>query len=357
MRFDAAAGSRKKDGVLLCFSLLLGLAFLIGSGVSVRAQNAAPAGTPVASARMSDFKEAEDIRKILRQPPEALDLARTKLIIDGMIDPSIDVESNLRTIDAMVVRIRAMPEFGVSSASRLFALRRYVYESGEWNDRRPFQYDLDDPFGAKIINKLLPNYLASKKGNCVTMPFLFIILGQRLGIDVTASTAPMHIFVKFRNDAGAWINLEATSGASPARDVWIRSQMPMTDQAIANGLYLQPLTKKETAAMMATTLAEYYLHRREYEKAIATADVILEHYPKGVETMVLKGSSYGHLVNTKFIDRYPLPSQIPVNERDYYQYLSRNNRFWYAKAEALGWRQETKADEAKHLERVREAGK
>lgn len=356
MRFDTAAGSCRKDGVLLCLSLLLGLAFLIGSGASVHAQNVVPADTPLASTALPDFREAGAIRKILGQPAERIDLARTKLTIDKMIDPSIDVESNLKTIDAMVARIRAMPEFGASSTSRLSALRRYVYESGAWNDRRAFRYDLDDPLGAKISNKLLPNYLASKKGNCVTMPFLFIILGQRLGIDVTASTAPMHIFVKFRNDAGTWINLEATSSASPARDVWIRSQMPMTDQAIANGLYLQPLTKRETAAMMAATLAEFYLHRREYEKAIAMADVILEHYPKGVETMVLKGASYGRLIQ-RFIDRYPSPSQIPANELGYYQYLFQSNSFWYAKAEALGWREETKAEEAKYLERVRETGK
>ncbi len=34
------------------------------------------------------------------------------------------------------------------------------------------------------------------------MPFLFIILGQKLGLDVTASTAPEHVFVKYRDDMG-----------------------------------------------------------------------------------------------------------------------------------------------------------
>ena len=54
------------------------------------------------------------------------------------------------------------------------ALKRYIYEPGEWNNFQPYQYDMDDPLGTKLSNKLLSHYLAAKKGNCVTMPFLFI---------------------------------------------------------------------------------------------------------------------------------------------------------------------------------------
>lgn len=250
-----------------------------------------------------------------------------------------------------------MPEFGLSSTSRLLALRRYVYESGQWNDYQPFQYDLEDPFGTKIVNKLLPSYLASKRGNCVTMPLLFIILGQRLGIEVTASTAPKHLLVKFKNEMGIWSNLEATSGANPARDVWIRSQLPMTDQAIANGVYLQPLTKKETAAIMATTLAEFYLQQREYEKAIVISDLILQHYPKDVGIMTLKAVSYGRLARKHFIEKYPSPDQIPISQRRSYEYLAAHNHIWFAKAEELGWRDMTKAEEEKYLENVNQAEK
>jgi regulator of sirC expression with transglutaminase-like and TPR domain len=301
------------------------------------------------------FKETGVVRNILEQPAEAIDLARTKLIIDRMIDPTIDVEANLKKIDAMVTSIRMMREFGPANSSRLLALKRYIHESGAWNDYRPFQYDLDDPFGHDIRNKLLSVYVESRKGNCVTMPLFFIILGQRLGLDVTASTAPKHLLVKWKSEAGLWVNLEATSGANPARDVWIRSQMPMTDQAIANGVYLQPLTKKETVAVMATTLAEYYLQQREYEKAIAIADVVLEYHPKNVGTMTLKAAAYGRLVRQRFAGKYPSPSQIPVSERSYYEYLAQNNHLWFAKAEALGWREETKEQEARYLQGIDQA--
>lgn len=320
--------------------------------VDVYEANSAPPREHSYPTKSFEFKEIAGIRKILDEATGEFDLAKVNLTIDRIVDPAIDIDSNLKKIDAMVATIRAMPEFGTSGASKLLALQRYIYARGQWNEFRPFEYDMDDPFGANIKNKLLSNYLVSRKGNCVTMPFLFIILGQRLGIDLTASTAPKHVLVKWRNEGGTWINLEATSGAAPARDVWIRQQIPMTDEALANGVYMQPLTRKETAALMVITVAEFYFQREEYEKAIAISDLVLEHYPKHVGTMTLKASACARLMRKHFVEKYPSPNLIPPPERAYFEYLSRNNQQWFAKAEALGWREETKVDEEKYLQHI-----
>lgn len=248
-----------------------------------------------------------------------------------------------------------MPEFGISSTSKLLALKRYLYEPGEWNSYKPYQYDLNDLLGTIISNKLLPTYLASKKGNCVSMPFLFIVLGQRLGIDVTAATAPLHILVKFKDETGVSYNLETTSGANPARDVWYRSQMPMTDQAITNGVYLQPLTKKQTVVLMTETLAEHYFDQHEYEKTITISDLVLEYYPKGVSSMIRKSNAYYELINKYYVQKYRSPNEIPDRAQGHYLYLSENNRLWGAKAQALGWREWRRENDEKYLQAVKEA--
>jgi len=303
-----------------------------------------------------DLKVAKRIRDILKQSAQEIDIARAKLTIDKQIDPAIDVEANLQKIEAMVVRIKTMPEFGTSSTAKMLALKRYIYEPGEWNNYQPYQYDMDDPLGAKISNKLLSNYMLSKKGNCVTMPLLFIILGQRLGIDVTASTAPLHVLAKVKDEVtGAWYNVEPTSGAHPARDAWYREQMPMTDQAIANGVYLQPLTKKETVALMATTLAEHYVERKEFDKVITISDLVLEYYPKDVSSMIRKSNAYYDLASKYYVGKYRSPGEIPDRAKSHYQYLLQNKRFWGAKAEALGWREYRREDDEKYLQSVKEA--
>ena len=300
------------------------------------------------------LKPARQIRDILKRPAQEIDLARAKLTVDKLIDPTIDVDVNLKKIDAMVTRIKTMAGPGASSSAYMLALKHYLYEPGEWNNHQPYQYDLDDPLGTKLSNKLLPNYLSSKKGNCVTMPLLFVILGQRLGIDVTAATAPLHVLVKFRDETGASYNLETTSGANPTRDVWYREQIPMTDEAIANGVYLRPLTKKETAAVMVATLAEYYFERQEFEKAITLSDLTLEYYPKNAEAMVRKGSAYYRLLEKYYLSKYRSPDEIPDRAKGHFEYLSRNNLQWFAKAEALGWREPSKEDDEKYMQSIKE---
>lgn len=304
------------------------------------------------SGKSVDLESAKHLRAILQMPEQEIDLARTKLTIDKMVDPAVDVEADLKKIDAMAAKIKTMPDYGPSSTAKMLALKRYIYDLGEWNDFRPYQYDLDDPLGTKLGNKLLPRYLESKKGNCVTMPLLFVILGQRLGIDVTAATAPLHILVKFKDEAGTTYNLETTSGANPARDVWYREQMPMTDEAVTNGVYLRPLTRKETVAIMVTTLAEHYFEQREFEKAITISDLTLEYYPRDVEAMVRKGSAYYRLLAKYYLSKYRSPDEIPDRAKGHFAYLSRNNLQWFAKAEALGWREPSKADDEEYLQKV-----
>lgn len=199
--------------------------------------------------------------------------------------------------------------------------------------------------------------MANKKGNCITMPFFFIILGDKLGINVTASTAPLHVFVKFTDSSGKTYNLEATNGANVTRDVWYKKQMSITDQAIENGIYLQRLSRRETIAVMTTVLAEHYFRIQEYEKSLAVSYLTLEYYPKYVNAMLRSGSISYRLLEKHFIKKYPNPNDIPKNERKLFHFLSNNNHYWFARAEALGWREPDKKQEEKYLEAVKRDSK
>jgi len=303
----------------------------------------------------SNFRYAQALKAILEQPEEAIDFAKAKLSIDKLVDPSIDVKTNLKKIDTIVKTIKTLLPAGATSKDKVLAVRKYLYETGSWNNYQPYQYDFDDPKGAKIINKLLPTYLTTKKGNCISMPLLFIVLGQRLGIDVTASTAPLHVLVKYTDSGtGQSINLETTSGANPSRDVWYQQTMHITDQALANKIYLQKLSKRESVAVMATVLAEDYHDKQEYEKAMMVSDVVLKYYKNAVASMLMKGELFYRLLVKHYLSKYPAPYLIPVDERPYFEFLDINNRYWFEKAEALGWREPSPDDEKNYLDTVRQ---
>lgn len=297
--------------------------------------------------------EVKQLEPMFAQPDKDVDFARAVLTIDKMVDPAIDIEANLKVIEAMAETVRSMAGPNAKSWDRMLALRRYLYEKGSWNEFRAFQYDFDDPLGTKIANKLIPNYIATRKGNCISMPFLFIALGQRLGLDVRASTAPLHVFVKYTDpDTGRVYNLETTSGAGPTRHDWYRQHMPMTDEAIANGLYLQRLTMTETLVVMSTVVAEHRYAQRDFEGAIAQADLALKHYPKDVSAMLRKGAAHYALLKKHFLGKYATMSEIPPDRREYYRQLSEGNGYWFAKAETLGWREPTPESEEKYKRAV-----
>ena len=295
------------------------------------------------------------IRKILEQPAEKIDLASAKVSIDRMIDPSIDAGSTLRQLDAMAADIKARIPANASSRDKLEILRAYIYKAGPWNGNQPFQYDLADPYGNNIRNKLLSTYLSTRKGNCISMPFLFIILGQKLGSDVTASTAPLHVFVRYRDEAGALHNLETTSGAGFTRDAWIQKQLPMTAHALTSGIYMQPLTKKETVALMAGTLLELYSDQRKDEQVVALANITLQYYPKDVSAMLNASTSYSRLRRQHFVSKYARKTDIPSEQLPYFEQLEHGMVFWHNRAEALGWREPDKTAEDAYRDNISRA--
>lgn len=289
----------------------------------------------------SDKRILNALDRLLSVEESQTDLARAKLMIDKMVDPGISIKSGLEQIEAIATAVDGIVSPNASSDQRVAALRSYLYRAGPWNDNRPFKYDLEDPLGHHLPSKLLPNYLESRLGNCVSMPFLFIAVADRMGLNVTASTAPHHVFVKYTDDSGKNINLETTSGANPARDEWIRQNMPMTDEAIENGAYLKTLSKRETLVVMAMVLVEHAEEEGRYGTALNLVNLLLPHYPNFVDLYVARGSAAYKILETRFYSQYPRPIDIPVNERGYFQHLTDLNRQAFAQAEALGWRPES----------------
>ncbi|ADV14938.1 hypothetical protein Mesci_5931 [Mesorhizobium ciceri biovar biserrulae WSM1271] len=290
-------------------------------------------------------RPAAFVQALVNVPEGKADFARAKLAVDKFVDPSIDEVAGLVVIDSMAATVNKMlntlpSEAASTSVEKMKALRTFLYEGGWWNNGRPFEYDLSDSYGQKPSSQSLPNYLATRKGNCVSMPALFLILGKRLGLDVTLSIAPLHIFIKFNDDAtGKTWNLETTSGAGFTRDAWYRQKLEMTDEAIANGVYLKALSQREALSILATPILDTLIATGRYEDAVAVADVLIEAYPANAYTLVKKGTAYYRLLDANIIQKYPKQGDIPADRIAYANGLYKANREAFARAEALGWRE------------------
>jgi regulator of sirC expression with transglutaminase-like and TPR domain len=274
------------------------------------------------------------VRKILTAHA---DFGRAKVALDRIIDPTIDAAPIESQINRLVDAAQRIAGERASDGARIDAVRKVLYEAGPWNDDRPFTYDQSDPLGQNLRTRLLSSYLTTRRGNCVTMPTLFMIVGRRMGLNLTLTTAPLHVLVRYTRPGIHPFNIEATSGGSFARDEWYRQQFPMSDRAIQSGLYLRTHTGKETVAVMATTVLEHLIAVGRNDEAVDVADAILAANPTDGYTMVKKGTAIAGMIKSEFYDKFPTPNMIPASLRPRYVQLAAANEKAFADAEALGW--------------------
>jgi len=331
------------QGMRLLGTVLLGCALAFGLA------NASP-NAPVARHAVTQA-DLRPLQALLDTPDAQVDFAKAKLAIDRMIDPGTDVPSTLRQIDALAAAAAARFPAGASHRTKLDVLLSTLYQPGPWNQNRPFAYDLEDPFGRNRENKLLATYLRTRKGNCVSMPILVAILGQRLGLAMTLATAPEHVLVKFIDDEGRYLNVEATAGGFKYDSSYER-ETGITLTAIQNEIYLRPLTPRESIGVMTSTLMEHYAAQKRGDELLAVAEMALAVNPKDVVAIIQMANAYYLQLQQRYVSRYATPADIPAGLRDDYLRLSRENLECFAKAEQLGWSPPTDEKEQKYLQSI-----
>lgn len=292
-----------------------------------------------------------EIQRLLAQPEQDIDFAVAKLAIDKQIDPATDVPGNLKEIDRWVVLVKSRTPSGLSRKRQMDVLISTLYKPGPWNGNTPFSYDLSDPMGSNRKNKLLSTYLATRKGNCVSMPILVAILGQRLGLHTTLATAPEHLLVKFVDDEDRWINVEATAGGYKFDSSYER-ETGITSTAIQNEIYLRPLSPREAVGAMTSTLMEHYAAQKDGEALLTVANWALDTNSKDTVAMMHKANASYLLLQARYVSKYPRPMDIPKDKQADFVALSQENLAWFEKAEKLGWSQPTAGKDQNYLQSI-----
>ena len=123
---------------------------------------------------------------------------------------------------------------------------------------KPFQYDFEDVFGhQELSNLFVSKLLNTHKGNCNSMPYLYKILAEELGVTANLALAPNHIYIKHNIKSIGWYNTELTSGIFP-QDSWLMASGFIHLNAIQNGVFLKALSDKESLALLLVDLGNAY---------------------------------------------------------------------------------------------------
>lgn len=160
---------------------------------------------------------------------------------------------------------------------------------------KPFSYDFEDVFGHKDLTSLFVSKLvATQKGNCNSLPYLYKILAEEIGVDANFALAPNHIYIKHNTKSIGWYNTELTSGIFP-QDAWLMASGFIHLDAIQNGVYMKALDNRESLGLCLVDLANAY--KRSFPDndgsfALKCAERALEINPYLITALILRAETH-----------------------------------------------------------------
>jgi hypothetical protein len=224
----------------------------------------------------------------------------------------------------------------------------------------PLRYDFEDFYGEKDWTKgMVSKLLKYQTGQCHSMPLLYLIMAEELGSTSYLANAPEHTYIKIPLPNGKYQNLELTNGHMTT-DSYVLSSGYIKSEALANKVYVKPLSKKETVAQVVLDLAKGYRnkygHDEFYLNMVRTA---LNHQPNNV-TGIYMMASYHYWLFQYILEQDPYILKKPKSENPEVWQIIDTVTFYNNKLISLGYEEmpkEVYADWLKSIDKEKEKSK
>lgn len=247
---------------------------------------------------MSDMLEGRDSLSIKR----AVYLAEWAYY-EGNLDYQNDFCNEIDRITAFVNLFYSVNNLKLYKTGKQMSLNEYFFRPYSGNNYHPYTYDFDDysedvgNFEGQFVCKVLKTH----KGQCRSLPWMYKIIANEIGADVSLAPAPKHCYIMYKDEDNLtpedWINLELTTHQMhPA--FWIQQDFEICDSAILVGTYMTPLSDIETVACQLSDLALGYrekFHRYD-EFTFYCVDKALEFYPMNPNAWFIRGKSLERMI-------------------------------------------------------------
>jgi tetratricopeptide (TPR) repeat protein len=201
----------------------------------------------------------ERLERTARLPDKEVPLLPTLFLASGegvrkLTGRPTDAAFVEKEIDRMAWRVSAFlvgarePRRAIAAINRvLFADEGFVY----------------DPEAGDAGNYLLDRVIEKKRGNCLGLTFLYLALGERLGIPLQGSYVPTHCIARYEEN-GVRINIETGEKGAEREDRWYASKFRLGE----GRPYLKTLGKREMIGVYLKSLGAALSRRGLDEDAL-----------------------------------------------------------------------------------------
>lgn len=159
---------------------------------------------------------------------------------------------------------------------------------------QPFIYDFTDPQGDQDwTNTFVTKLLATHKGNCRSLTYLYKILADELGAKCWLALAPNHIYIRNYSKQIGWYNTELTSGTFPT-DAWIAATGYVNTDALRSGVYMDTLSNQQSIGLCIMDLAQGYIKQtNNYTDSfvLKCCNLVLQYHSVNPEALLTKAEA------------------------------------------------------------------
>ncbi len=186
-----------------------------------------------------------------------------------------------------------------------WAVFTYMSDSIPENKFNPYQYDFESFMSdSDKESYMVSRLLKTRKGNCRALPYFYKILADEVGVEAFIAIAPMHCYVKHRDEQGNWWNLEMTTG-SFSRSSFIMETFNVSETAIKSGLFMKGLSDVESVAYCIYDLLSYYedkTGRYSDDFVKKCYEIGLQYYPNS-QLQINKANDLQFRLSSKIIEK------------------------------------------------------
>jgi formylglycine-generating enzyme required for sulfatase activity/regulator of sirC expression with transglutaminase-like and TPR domain len=207
------------------------------------------------------------IEKELGNIPELknsqIDLLETLFLISRHWNPSLEIQPLRDEISNLVLDVKNNLKGSSDADAIVRSLRKAVhnkagYRYTEQVDARGIPNNDEELF--------LHGMLETKRGYCMNLSLLYLILGQKLDLPLFGITLPNHFFVRYEKGNNR-INIEATEMGTSFSDSFYR-QRYLSSSEKESSYFLKNLDTKQTLGAYFSNIGMVYYQNQKIERAV-----------------------------------------------------------------------------------------
>lgn len=208
-----------------------------------------------------------------QQPEPSFELARTALLVAAESDPRIDVDGEMKQLEAWAAELASRFEPEWNNLQKLARLRSYVFEElGFRGDR----FDYYSP-----SNSLLHEVFRRRRGIPITLAIVMLEVGWRAGIPLEGVGFPAHFMVRLTGEPSDLILDPYRRGMSVHEEDCRKILQEATGGRVDFDPHLlASVGKREMILRLLHNLKGAYLRANDDEHALATVERLLVLVPE-----------------------------------------------------------------------------